>query len=174
MSGEIQSRRAQVGGPLSRQLYPKSPDPMPAIPASLEELTDSLYNHVLETIDFGAIHRFEQLLWSLLPELGIHDEEGEVAAKMIKDAIVKAASDPMRNVSTVPYGVTEEEEKAVKFDDGCFFCVYEDNNPREENRYVDGECACCDMMAREWRKQHAAVLDKRGVRPPAHRGPPSS
>ncbi len=152
-----------------RQLYPKSPYPMPA---SLEELTSSLYNHVFQAIDFGPLHVFEQLLWSLLPELGVPDEDGEIATGMIRDAIIKAASDPMRNISDVPYGITKEEEKAVSFDDGCFFCVYEARNPRcEDDGYADGECACCDMVAREWRKEHADVLNKHGVGPPEHRGP---
>jgi hypothetical protein len=158
MSGAVQNKR---------QLYPKSPYPMPA---SLEDLTTRLYNHVFQTIDFGAIYMFEQMLWSLLPELGIRDEEGEVAATMIRDAIIKAASDPMRNISDVPYGITKEEEKAVNFEEDCFFCVYEAKNPRENDAYVDGECACCDSVAQDWREQHADVLKKHGVPPPAHTG----
>lgn len=163
MSGAIQSKRAGSGCPRPRAQYPK--------PASLAELTASLYNHVLEAIDFGALYTFEQLLWSLLPEQGVDDEDGEIASTMIRDAIIKAASDPMRNVSTVPYGVTKEEEKAVAFDENCFFCVYEAANPSEDDTYQDGECGCCDAMARDWREEHAHVLSRRGVRPPAHNGP---
>lgn len=145
------------------------------MPASVEELAASLRTHVLEAIDFEVIDMFEQLLWSLLPELGVHDEDGEIAAKMIKDAITQAAEDPMRKISDVPFGITREEAKAVAFDDGCLFCVYEAKNPRaQDDGYVDGECACCDLMARDWRKQHAEVLNQRGIRPPPHTGPRSS
>jgi hypothetical protein len=67
----------------------------------------------------------------------------------------------------VPFGITKAEEKAAAFDAGCPFCVLEAARPElgDADEHVDGECACCDMMARDWRAQHAEELARAGLGP---------
>ena len=153
MSDKVDTRlsgpRARVGGPLSRALH---------APADLSELSECVYNHVFDAIDFAAIFTIEQMLCCLLDQRGIHDDDGEIAERLIREAIIRAASDPMRNISDVPPGITKLEAKAVRFDEGCPLCVL---------AIVEHEpCSCCDELARKWREQHAATLNKRGVAPP--------
>jgi hypothetical protein len=134
--------------------------------ASLDELRQCLYSHVMEAIDWGKIHGYEQMLWSLLPELGHDDDEGELAEAMIRECVVRAASDPMRNFSEVPYGITEAERKAVEYDDGCVFCRADAVSGDGDEEHVD-DCPCCADLAADWRAQHETVLRKAGLwRPP--------
>lgn len=131
--------------------------------ANLDELRGCLYNHVMDAIDWGKIHGYEQMLWSLLPELGVEDDECEAAEAMIRECVVRAASDPMRNISDVPFGVTDAERRAVAYDDGCVFCRVDAVHGGEPV----GECPCCMDTAAEWRAKHEAVLRKAGLwRPP--------
>jgi hypothetical protein len=134
---------------------------------NINSLAECIYNHVFDAIDFEAMYRFEQVLWCLLPELGIEDEDGEVAEKLVREAIVRAASDPDRHVSHVPPGVTKAEAMAAAFDDGCPLCVLEAaRSPQADTPdHVDGECECCDMIARDWRAEHAEVLARAGLGP---------
>ena len=91
--------------------------------ANLEELKQCLYNHVMDSIDWGKIYTYEQMLWSLLPELG--EKKGkvdELAEKLIGECLARAAFDPMRLISHVPPGITDAERRAVDYDDGCVFC----------------------------------------------------
>lgn len=138
-------------------------------------LADCVYNHVFDAIDFDAISRFQQILCGLLDEVGIQDEDGELAETIIRDSIVRAASDPQRHIRRVPFGITKAEEAAVEFDPGCPLCVLEAARPPQSDtpEHVDGECECCDMMAREWRAEHAEVLARAGVGPrlPARSAP---
>lgn len=149
-----------VGGPLSRSLVLA----LPSV-ASIEMLRECLYNHIMDAIDWGKIHGYEQMLWSLLPELGVDDDEGEAAEAMIRECVIRAASDPMRNISEVPYGITDAERRAVEYDDGCVFCRADRANGNGEE-HVD-DCPCCMDMAADWRAKHEAVLRKAGLwRPP--------
>lgn len=152
---------------LSRALY--------AEPKALGAIGDALYNHVMELLDCDALSRLEQELWSVLDLAGIEDEDGAIATKMIRDAILRLADDPMRHVSDVPYGITKAEAKAAAFDDGCPFCVIEAARPPDvvADDHVEGECECCDMMAREWRAEHADALARAGLAPrrPARAAP---
>jgi hypothetical protein len=136
---------------------------------------DCAYKHVVEAIDFDAIYRFEQILIGLLGEVGIHDEDGELAETIIRDAIVRAANDPDRDISDVPFGITKAEAAAVAFDPSCPICVLEAARPPESEApdHVDGECECCDMMARDWRAEHAEALARAGLAPrsPARAAP---
>ena len=152
---------------LSRALY--------AEPAKLGAVADALYNHVLEAIDFSALSDVEQMLWSVLDAAGIEDEAGDLSARMMREAFLRIANDPARNITTVPFGITKEEAKAAAFDDGCPFCVMEAARPprSETSDHVEGECACCDMMASEWRAEHADALARAGLgsRRPARAAP---
>lgn len=133
--------------------------------ANLEALRECLYNHVMDAIDWDRVHRYEQMLWSLLPELGVDDDEGEKAEAMIRECVVRAASDPMRTVSEVPFGITDAERRAVEYDDGCVFCRA-DTVAGNDGEHVD-DCPCCMDMAADWRAKHEAVLRKAGLwRPP--------
>ncbi|MBL0218146.1 MAG: hypothetical protein IPQ07_30225 [Myxococcales bacterium] len=135
----------------------------------LGELTKQLYGHVMDAIDFAALFQLEQLLWSLLPDRGIHDEEGELASQLIAEAIVRASKDPARHISFVPPGITKAEAKAVDFDEHCPFCQLEAAAPSDDHDHGGEPCALCDDLARMWREEHAEVLRKRGVRSPARR-----
>ena len=129
--------------------------------ASVEALRECLYNHVMEAIDWGKIDGYEQMLWSLLPQLGVEDDDGEAAEAMIRECVVRAASDPMRNLSDVPFGVTEAERRAVEYDDGCVFCRANAASCGDDE-HVD-DCPCCADMAADWRAKHQAVLRKAGL-----------
>ena len=142
---------------LSRALY--------AEPAKLGAVADALYNHVLEAIDFDALSDLEQTLWSVLGAAGIEDKIGDLSTRMMREALLRIADDPDRNVTTVPSGITKAEAKAAAFDDGCPFCVSEAARPPppEMPDHVAGECECCDMMARDWRAEHADALARAGL-----------
>ena len=146
----------------------------PELEAALERadvaaLEEQLYEHVVECIDFDALFGLEQLLWHLVDKLGLGrlDEESGLSKQLIRRALVRAAYDPSTAFSDVPFGITKEEEKAVKFDPGCPFCRYEAEHPREpkaEHDHEDECCPLCDDMAREWREKHAEALKRRGLR----------
>ena len=120
-------------------------------------LRECLYNHVMDAIDWSKLYGYEQMLWSLLPELGVKDDEGEAAETMIRECVVRAASDPMRMISDVPFGITDAERRAVEYDDGCVFCRADAVASKHE--HVD-DCPCCADMAADWREKHQAVLRK--------------
>lgn len=147
---------------LSRALY--------AEPKGIGAIADAFYNHVVEALDLGALDALEQELWSVLDSAGIDDETGAISSKIVRDAIIRLADDPMRHISTVPYGITKAEAKAAAFDDGCPFCVLEAARPAPspEDEHVEGDCDCCDMLAREWRAEHADALARAGLAPPSH------
>ncbi len=129
--------------------------------ANVEMLRECLYNHVMDAIDWGKIYGYEQMLWSLLPELGVKDDEGEAAEAMIRECVIRAASDPMRIVSEVPFGISDAERRAVEYDDGCVFCRADAQNAGD-GEHVD-DCPCCADMAADWRAKHEAVLRKAGL-----------
>ena len=136
----------------------------------LGELTKQLYGHVMDAIDFEALFQLEQMLWSLLPQCGIEDDDdGDLASRLIAEAIVRASKDPARHVSFVPAGITKAEAKAVDFDERCPFCQMEAATPREDHDHGGEACLLCDDLARMWREEHADLLRKRGLPPPARR-----
>ena len=137
--------------------------------AGLKDLRERLYQHVLDTIDWGVLFGYEQVLWSLLPRLGYRDEDGKLAEAMVRDAVVRAASDPMRNITDVPYGVTPEEKRAVEREDDCPLCEAAEVMTRDAHNPDVSDCPCCSDMVTEWRMQHEAVLRKAGL----WRAPPS-
>lgn len=147
--------------------HPLSRSAVLALPgvANVEVLRECLYNHVMDAIDWGKLDSYEQMLWSLLPELGIGDDAGEAAEAMIRECVVRAASDPMRTISEVPFGITDAERRAVEYDDGCVFCR-SDAAASSSGDHGD-DCPCCADMAAEWREKNQAVLRKAGLwRPP--------
>ena len=147
--------------------------PDPELEAALAEredlaaLEEQLYEHVVECIDFDQLFGLEQLLWHLVDKLGLGrlDDESGLSTQLIRRALVRAAYDPTTAFTDVPYGITKDEEKAVKFDPECPFCQYEAEHPREdaEHDHEDEHCPLCDDMAREWREKHAEVLKRRGL-----------
>ena len=137
-------------------------------------LVDCAYDHVFDAIDFDAMFRFEHILIGLLGELGIEDSNGDLAETIVRDAIVRAASDPDRHVSHVPFGISKAEAAAAAFDPECPLCVLEAARPAEpEPDHLEGECTCCDMMARDWRAENAEALARAGLVPrlPARSAP---
>lgn len=146
-----------------------------------QAIADALYNHVREAVDLDALFNLEQLLWCVLGAVRGEDDDddddadciADVAARMIRDALVRLADDGARYFSDVPYGVTKDEAKAVAYDDGCPFCVMEAARPVPLPEHVEGECECCDLVARDWRQAHAEILARAGLAPrvPARAAP---
>jgi hypothetical protein len=94
--------------------------------AKLADLEEQLYGHVLDAIDFDALFQLEQLLWGLIDQRGIDDQDGELADSLIVDAINRAAHDDARHCTIAPPpGMTEAETRAARFDEACPFCRVE-------------------------------------------------
>ena len=126
-------------------------------------LEQQLYGHVLEAIDFEALGRFEGLLVGLLEGQEVpEDIAADLASAFLQRALERAASDPSRYMDFgPPLGITDAERLAVAFEADCPFCVDEAKRPGGPER--EDECACCDLMASEWRKAHHDVLVKAGL-----------
>jgi len=146
--------------------------------AELAELEQQLEGHVRNAIDFVALYQLEQLLWGLLDQRGIDDEQGELAKALLVDAVIRAARDPASYFPIrPPPGITEAEARAVEVEDACPFCQVEvtqaayDADPAniaaEAAEAAELE-ALWAPQARAWREKHAEVLARRGlaVRPP--------
>lgn len=135
----------------------------------LVELERRLYAHVLEAIDFDAVSSLEQHVCMLLADE--HDVPQQLAydlaAKVIEQALQRAALDPIRYCDVgPPPGITEAERRAVAFEADCPFCQFDAQQARaaaEGKLQNDEPCACCDMMAEDWRQEHADVLAKAGL-----------
>lgn len=153
----------------------------------LRTLEQQLYHHVLEAIDFDVLRGLEQSLFEIL--VGRMNVGGDLAldlsALFVQRALVRAADDDARFFDCgPPPGITEAERKAVKLDANCPFCriaakAAEDERRRRELHgpaadHVDDEeaCACCEMLAEEWREEHRAILENAGLaKPRAGTGP---
>ena len=130
-------------------------------PLDLEALAEQVNEHIHHAIDWDAVFRIEQMLWSLLPD----DPDGRQAMQLVTDAFAHAATSEARvGVSDVPYGITREEEKAAAFDESCPLCLIEAQAPPEPEHDHEGECALCDDMAREWRAENAEARRRYGLR----------
>jgi hypothetical protein len=133
-------------------------------PASVEELEEQLYSHIVSCIDFDRVSGLEQMLWGLLDDLGISDDDqvADMSTEMVARAFTRAGQDPNNRMSDVPFGITEAEASAANFDPSCPFCVYEEAESRRPAEHDHTEaCALCDEAAREWRRQHAEALKRR-------------
>lgn len=143
---------------------------------ALREIEQQLYGHVLAAVDLDKLSGLEQLLWMLFDDLAIDDALAlDLTKQLIASALARVAQDPDRHMASVPYGVTKEEAAAVAFDDACLFCRAEaaaDQRAAERAAAGDADepdepCACCDELVRAWRAEHAEVLAKHGLGPPA-------
>ncbi|MGE0547640.1 MAG: hypothetical protein AB7O24_01095 [Kofleriaceae bacterium] len=136
----------------------------------LAELETQLMGHVQNAIDFDALYQLEQLLWGLLEQRGIHDEESDVAKALILAAAVRAHRDPASYFPvSPPPGITKAEAKAAAFDETCPFCQMEAeqaacraNGPPDD--FWDKMAEDFKDSAREWREQHAEALKRAGLR----------
>jgi hypothetical protein len=139
----------------------------------LTDLQQQLYGHVLDKIDFDGMYGLEQLLWGLLDERDIEDEDGELAKALIVDAVIRAARDPASYVPvSPPPGITKAEAKAVEFDEACPFCKMEADeaayagdpaNAAAEAAEAAEQTALYASNARAWRARHAEALKRRGL-----------
>jgi hypothetical protein len=131
------------------------------------ELAERVYGHVIEAIDFKALFNIEQMLWCLLPG----DEEGTLAQELVTDALIRAATSPDRACDFgPPPGITKAEAKAAAFDPDCPLCRLEAEAPEDPHDGTeDDPCELCRSLAAEWRAQHADVLRRAGLMPPASR-----
>lgn len=129
-------------------------------------IAERMYQHVADCIDWGALSGIEELLWHVLEQAGFGrlDDESGLSRRMIEHALIRAAQDPWARFRDVPYGITKQEERAVRFDPDCLFCVAEDqaaDNPSTasaDHDHEDDDCSLCDQLALDWRQQHAAKL----------------
>jgi len=139
-------------------------------------LADRLYKHVVDCIDFGALSGVEEMLWHAIDHagLGALDNQENVSRRMIQHALSRAIHDPWSWVRETPYGITKQEERAVRFDADCWFCIAEEHasdalpSPSVVATESDDHCASCDELVREWRERHAtqleAAADRRATR----------
>ncbi|MGE0868059.1 MAG: hypothetical protein AB7P03_05850 [Kofleriaceae bacterium] len=132
----------------------------------LADLETQLMGHVRNAIDFSALDQLEQLLWGLIDQHGIYDEDGAVAKGLILAAAVRAHRDPASYFPvSPPPGITKAEAKAAEFDENCPFCVmeaeqaeYERNAPPDD--FWDKMADEFKDSARAWREQHADALKR--------------
>lgn len=145
----------------------------------LRDLERHLYGHVLEVIDWDALQAIDEYLYALVRKCNVSEELAlDLSNQLIERALHRAAYDPIRfGMTSIPFGITEEERRAVAFDDTCPFCKFEKKlaeqaakdaaNPRPPPP-PDECCPLCDDMAAEWREEHAEALARAGLSPPAH------
>ncbi len=142
----------------------------------LSELERHVHEHVFQTINFGALGGIEEQLFSLLTERDIPDQVAlDLSKLMVTRAIERTCDDAGRYMTSVPYGITEAERKAVEFDDDCPFCEAEAHTAAYVKAHageqrVEEPCGCCDDVADSWRAKHAETLRKHGLGPPETAG----
>lgn len=145
----------------------------------LRKLERQLYGHVLEVIDWDALHELDGHVFTLVRKCNVgQDLALDITGQLIERALHRAAYDPIRfGMTSIPFGITEEERRAVAFDEDCPFCDFEKKLAAQRAKDAakprppsgDEECCpLCDDMAAEWREEHAEALERAGLSPPEH------
>jgi hypothetical protein len=140
----------------------------------LAELERQLYGHIIEAIDWDALNHLEQFLFQLLCKRNIGQGLAiDIARQLIERSLQRAAYDQSDACESIPFGITDEERRAVAFDDDCPFCEFEVQLAKQQARdkatprepAEDEPCPLCDDMAAEWREQNAEALAQAGLTP---------
>ncbi len=149
----------------------------PEAKAKIDALRDKLYGHVKRVIDGNALFGIEQMLWGLIDQTGIYDEEAALAEAMLAEALGSIAYDPHRNVRDEPYGITDEEIVAAEYDATCELCQHDlaeskrrraGHSDRFEDHADKELLAMHAEAAKRWRKDHAEALRRFGLGPTGH------
>lgn len=144
----------------------------PEATAKIEQLREQLYGHVRRLIAADALFGLEQMLWGLVDRTGVHDDEAELATALLAEALAGIAYDPSRSARDEPYGITDEEIVAARYDETCELCRHDlaEAKRRREGRSDRFEdCADKELLAmhadaaKRWRKQHADALRRFGL-----------
>jgi hypothetical protein len=160
---------------MNRQGFDGGFEPQFCSHKKLAELESKLYGHVIEAVDWDALANLEQFLFELLSKRNIGQSLAfDISKQMIEHSLRSAASDRMLGCDSVPFGITDEERRAVELDEDCPFCQFEVQLAKQRAKDaarppIEEECCpLCDDMAAEWREEHAEILAKAGIEPPPH------
>lgn len=128
---------------------------------TLRTLERQVFAHVRELGDLRTLSGLEQVLYgALVDELG-EDLALDLSRTLVTHAVERVVHDDARDISSVPDGISRAERFAAFFEQGCPFCEARvDLAPAEPEH--DDDCACCAMLVREWRAQHADALRRFG------------
>jgi len=119
-----------------------------------------LFAHVRELGDLSALSGLEEMLYCVLVDTLDEDLALDLSRILVTHAVERVIHDPERDISSVPHGISRAERFAAFFEEGCPFCEAKfDVAPPEP---PDDDCACCAMVVREWRAQHADALRRFG------------
>ena len=132
----------------------------------LEKLERQLFAHVLELGDLRNLSGLEQVLYEVLSDELDEMLAMDLGAIMVAQAVEDVVRDPLRNMTSVPHGISRAERFAAFFEKDCPFCESRVDLSPVEDEALDDDCECCAMMVRDWRAQHAEALRAfRGTRP---------
>ena len=151
----------------------------PAVKAFLtsaegQQLASRLHEHVREVIDTGRLLGLEEFVDCLLANARVEEryqlDAMDLSSAMLTRSMELHAQPHERWMGTdVPYGISEDDARAARFDPACPFCVADRNARRAAAAAAppdgDGGCgtddhACplCDDLAADWRREHAAAI----------------
>lgn len=140
---------------------------------TLEKLERQLFAHVLELGNLRNLSGLEQVLYEVLSDT-IDDELAmDLSRIMVAQAVEDVVRDPLRDMSSVPHGISRAERFAAFFEKGCPFCESRVDLSPVEDEAIDDDCECCAMMVRDWRAEHAEALHTFRDRKPPARSVPS-
>lgn len=131
---------------------------------NLKKLERQLFAHIRELGDLRNLSGLEQVLYCVLADELDDDLALDLSRILVTQAVERVLHDPLRDVTSVPHGISRAERFAAFFEEGCPFCKAKvDLAPPDPE--VDDDCSCCDMLVRNWRAKHADAL--RQFRPPS-------
>jgi len=133
----------------------------------LMKLERQLFAHVRELGDLRTLSGFEEVLYCVLLDALDETLALDLSRMLVTHAVERVLHDPLRNITTVPHGISRAERMAAFFEQGCPFCEAKvDLAPAEPE--PDDDCPCCEMLVREWRGEHADALRKFAGAQPRH------
>ena len=140
---------------------------------TLEKLERQLFAHVLELGNRTAPARAPRGCAEVLSDT-IDDELAmDLSRIMVAQTVEDVVRDPLRDMSSVPHGISRAERFAAFFEKDCPFCESRVDLSPVEDEAIDADCECCAMMVRDWRAEHAEALHAFRDRKPPARSVPS-
>jgi hypothetical protein len=125
--------------------------------STLMKLERQLFAHVRELGDLRTLSGLEQVLYCVLADELDEDLALDLSRMLVTHAVERVIHDCGRDITSVPHGISRAERFAAFFEQGCPFCEAKvDLAPAEPE--PDDDCACCAMLVRDWRAQHADAL----------------
>jgi hypothetical protein len=128
---------------------------------TLMRLERQLFAHIRELGDLRRLSGLEQIAYGVLADELDEDLALDISRLLVTQAVERVIHDDERDITSVPHGISRAERFAAFFEEGCPFCEAKvDLEPAEPE--PDDDCACCAMVVREWRAQHADALRRSG------------